>query len=254
MDKIRFFGTTGSKELLYDNRLASGGIYMELGNKKFVIDPGPSTFGKFIQAYPGKIGELDAIILSHVHFDHSTDVNVMLEGMVGLEGGKRGLLITSSSAYEGDVKVIYSYLKEMLGEICLVDKKPVCRVGNIEIDVIEHQHGIENYGFKMKCGEKIISLVTDTRYFEGLESAYAGSTTIVFNVPYDSVPNNKKLKHLCSADVLKTIQSIQPDKVILTHFGESMYEAGPEIVAKRLENETGIKVLAAKENVEFELV
>lgn len=254
MDKIRFFGTTGSKELLYDNRLTPGGIYMELGNKKFVIDPGPSTFGKFIQTYPGKIGELDAIILSHVHFDHSMDVNAMLEGMVGLEGRKRGMLITSTSAYEGAVKVIWDYLKEMLGEICLVDKNPICRVGNIEIDAFEHQHGVENYGFKMKYGEKIISLVTDTRYFKELENVYIGSTTMVFNMPYDSVPIGKKLKHLCSVDVLKILHSIQPDRVILTHFGESMYKADPEIVAERLKKETGIEVLVAKENEEFELV
>lgn len=73
-------------------------------------------------------------------------------------------------------------------------------------------------------------------------------------MPYDSAPVGKRLKHLCSADVLKLIQSIQPDRVILTHFGESMYKADPEIVAKRLQKETGIEVLAAKENEEFELV
>lgn len=254
MDKIRFFGTTGSKELLYNNLLAPGGIYMELGNEKFVIDPGPSTFGKFIQTYPGKIGKLDAVILSHVHFDHSTDVNAMLEGMVGLEGKKRGFLITSSSAYESEVKVIYDYLKGMLGEVCLVDKNPICQVGNVEISAFEHQHGIENYGFKMKCGEKVISLVTDTRYFKELENIYAGSTSVIFNVPYDSAPTGKKLKHLCSADVLSMMQSIRPDRVILTHFGESMYDAGPHNVAKRLHDETGIEVLVAKENEEFELV
>ena len=41
MDRIRFFGTTGSKELLYNNRLAPGGIYMEFGGERIVIDPGP---------------------------------------------------------------------------------------------------------------------------------------------------------------------------------------------------------------------
>lgn len=254
MDKIRFFGTTGSKELMYNNRLAPGGIYMEFGEKKFVIDPGPSTFAKFIQTYPGKIGELDAVILSHVHFDHSTDVNAILEGMIGLKGKKRGVLITSSSAYEGEVKVVHDYLKEMLGEIYLVNKNPVCQVGNVVIIAFEHQHGIENYGFKLKYEKKVISLVTDTRYFEGLEKAYAKSTTMVFNMPYDSAPTGKKMKHLCSADVLKIVQSIQPNRVILTHFGESMYEADPEIVAKRLQEETDIEVLVAKENKEFELV
>lgn len=254
MDKIRFFGTTGSKELMYNNRLAPGGIYMEFDEKKFVIDPGPSTFAKFIQTYPGKIGELDVVILSHVHFDHSTDVNAILEGMIGLEGKKRGVLITSSSAYEGEVKVVHDYLKEMLGDIYLVDKNPVCQVGNIDIIAFEHQHGIENYGFKLKCKEKVISFVTDTSYFEELERAYAKSTTMVFNMPYDFAPTGKKLKHLCSADVLKIVQSIQPKRVILTHFGESMYEANPEIVAKRLQGETGIEVLVAKENEEFKLV
>lgn len=254
MDKIRFFGTSGSKELLYNNLLAPGGSYMELGGKKIVVDPGPSTFAKYIQRYPGEIGGLDAVILSHVHFDHSMDVNAMLEGMVGLEGKKRGMLITSSSAYKGEVKVIYDYLKEMLGEVYLVDENSYCRVGNIEILAFEHQHGIENYGFKMKFEEKIISLVTDTRYFEGLENAYKGSTTMVFNMPYDSAPSGKKMKHLCSTDVLKMLQSIKPEKAVLTHFGESMYESGPENVARRLQEETGVLVFAARENEEYELV
>lgn len=33
-----------------------------------------------------------------------------------------------------------------------------------------------------------------------------------------------------------------------------MYETGPEIVAKRLQEDSGIEVLAARENEEYELV
>lgn len=254
MDIIRFFGTTGSKELLYDNKLSPGGVYIEISNEKIVFDPGPSTFGKFIQTYPGKIGELDAVILSHVHFDHSTDVNAMLEGMVGLEGRKRGMLITSSHVYEGDYKVIHNYIKGMLGEVCLVDRNSKCKLGEVEIEAFKHEHGIENYGFKMMYKGKVISLITDTKYFDELKKIYAGSTTMVFNMPYDSVPVGKNLKHLCKDDVLSIIESVNPNRVILTHFGQSMYLANPESVAKELQMKTGIEVYAAKENEIFELV
>ena len=112
MKKVRFFGTTGDKELMFQNKLVPGaGVYMELEGKKIIMDPGPGTFNNFIREYPKMINHLDAVILSHVHFDHSTDVNAMIEGMT--EGGmkKKGKLITLNNAYEGESRVIFNYLK-----------------------------------------------------------------------------------------------------------------------------------------------
>jgi len=147
--KVRFLGTTGDKELMFQNKLVpGGGVYMELGGKKIIMDPGPGTFNSFIREYPGMISHLDAVILSHVHFDHSTDVNVMIEGMTDGGKQKKGKLITLNCAYEGESRVIYNYLKLFPADTCIVDDMLMTFLGDIRIEAVKHQHGIPNYGYK----------------------------------------------------------------------------------------------------------
>jgi ribonuclease BN (tRNA processing enzyme) len=254
MDIVKFFGTTGDKDLMFDNRLLPGGLYLEIDNYKIVMDPGPGTFNNFVKAFPGQITELDALILSHVHFDHSTDINVMIEGMTDGGKQKRGMLITSDFAFNGESRVINNYLKSFMKTVWLVNEQPSNELGELLIDTVEHQHGIPNYGFIFSYNRKKISVVTDTRFFDEIVDFYKGSTTMILNVPYESFPIGKSPKHLCIEDAKRIIKQIAPKRVILTHFGESMFNSGIDSVTKKLGEELGVEILAAHSNQEYSLL
>lgn len=255
MKKVRFFGTTGDKDLMFQNKLAPGaGVYMELEGKKIIMDPGPGTFNNFIREYPKMINHLDAVILSHVHFDHSTDVNAMIEGMT--EGGakKKGKLITLNNAYEGESRVIFNYLKSFPADICLVDDAPKTLLGDIKIEAVKHQHGVPNYGYKFYTKDSCVSVVTDTAYFKELPIIYGESTSIIINVPYYTFPEGKQPKHLCIENVKQMLTEIRPKRTILTHFGNNIYIANVDKVVQSLSEDLGMDVLAAKVDREYELI
>lgn len=104
MDFIHFFGTTGNKDIFFKKIRSPGGLYLSIDNTNIIIDPGVNTFYKYIHTYEDK---LDGIILSHVHIDHSNDLNILVELMT--EGGeeKRGTLITQSSDRKSSTTAIF---------------------------------------------------------------------------------------------------------------------------------------------------
>jgi phosphoribosyl 1,2-cyclic phosphodiesterase len=59
--------------------------------------------------------------------------------------------------------------------------------------------------------------------------------------------------HLNIEDVKRLIEGIKPRQAILTHFGFTMVKAKPWEVAVEVQEETGIKTVAAGDGMEFDL-
>ncbi|MCJ7498036.1 MAG: MBL fold metallo-hydrolase, partial [candidate division Zixibacteria bacterium] len=106
-NRIKFLGTAGARIVVAKQLRASGGIWLSLENKNFLVDPGPGTLVKCHSSKP-KLdpSKLDAIILTHRHIDHSNDVNIMIEAMT--EGGfkRRGMLFCPADALNDDPVVL----------------------------------------------------------------------------------------------------------------------------------------------------
>ena len=54
-------------------------------------------------------------------------------------------------------------------------------------------------------------------------------------------------------DAAHIIKELKPKMAILTHFGMTMWQAKPWQVAERLSQETGVKVVAARDGMRFDL-
>ena len=59
--------------------------------------------------------------------------------------------------------------------------------------------------------------------------------------------------HLSVADARRIIAELKPRAAILTHFGTGMWRAKPREIAQRLSQETGVRVLAARDGMRFDL-
>lgn len=251
---IHFFGTTGDKALIFSNKRSTGGVYVCMDGIKAILDPGPGTLNKFVEQYPDMISEIDAVVLSHVHFDHSNDFNVFIEGMTRGGDAKRGVVLAPRQALYGEDRIINNYLRSFPERIYEVEPQTEYSAGDLKIrSSIPHRHGTENYGYTFFTEKHGITFMTDTAYFDGLAEAYTRSDILVVNVPYRRVPVGKKMKHLSMDSLPHIIRCIKPQKVFLTHFGESMDDAGPEKCAKALAEEVQCDVVAVEDNKRYAL-
>lgn len=220
MGFVKFLGTAGARFVVAKQLRASGGIWLQYKRTNVLIDPGPGALVKCCAAKP-KLNpqNLDAIILTHKHLDHSNDLNIMIEAMT--EGGfkKRGMVFMPTDAL-GEGGVMHSYLKGYPKEINIL-KKGKFEAGDIKFQVaIRNIHSVETYGLKFYLGDEVVSFISDTKYFDGLINAYKDSSTLILNVVF--YKKCDKFEHLCLEDAIKIIRGINPKRVILTHFGMSM--------------------------------
>ncbi len=229
--------------------LASGGLWLNLGGTEILLDPGP---GCIVQSTKRKLrgNKLSAIILSHRHLDHSGDVNVMIEAMTQGGFNPHGWLFTPADALETE-PVIFSYLKDYLEGIEILKEGKSYSIGNVSFTTpIRHIHPVETYGMLFRTGEHTFSYITDSRYFNGLCRSYA-SELLIMNVVFlrDSPPAD----HLTVSDARHIVAEVKPKVAILTHFGMTMWQAKPWEIAQRLSQETGIRVIAARDGMRFDL-
>ena len=248
-DTITFLGTGGARIMVANQILSSGGLWLRLSGTEILLDPGP---GCIVQSTKRKLraDKLSAIILSHRHLDHSGDVNVMVEAMT--QGGfkPRGWLFTPADALEAE-PVIFSYLKSYLEGIEILQEGKSYSIGNVSFSTpTRHIHPVETYGMLFRAGEHTFSYIADTRYFDGLYRSYT-SELLIINVVF--LKDNPPADHLTVSDVKRIVAEVKPKTAIMTHFGMTMWRAKPWEIAQSLSQETGVRVIAARDGMKFDL-
>ncbi len=247
-DTITFLGTAGARFVVTSQLLASGGMWLSLSGTEILLDPGP---GCLVQATKRKLRayKLSAIILSHRHLDHSADVNIMIEAMTRGGFRPRGRLFAPADALENE-PVIFSYLRNFLDGIEVLREGGSYSVGNVSFETpLRHIHPVETYGIIFKTAEHTFSYITDGRYSDSLGQKYRGELLIINVVLLEPRP----IDHLSVADAERIISEIKPRAAILTHFGMNLWRARPWEVAQRMTEKTGIRVIAARDGMKFDL-
>ena len=248
-DVITFLGTAGARFVVARQFLASGGAWLSLGGTQILLDPGP---GSLVQSTRRKLDatKLDAIILSHRHLDHSGDINIMIEAMTDGGTKKRGTVFVPSDALNQD-PVIFSYLQSYPLSIEVLTVGGSYIINDISFKTpIRHKHAVETYGFVFQTPRHTFSWITDTRYFDDLAGHYEGDLLIINVV---RVSPGAPIDHLALPEVKSIIEELKPKIAILTHFGMTMWRAKPWELAKKLSEETGVSVIAARDGLKFDL-
>ncbi len=248
-DAITFLGTAGARFVVIRQLLASGGVWLHLGNTQILLDPGP---GSLVQVAKRKLDptKLDAIILSHKHLDHSGDINIMIEAMTDGGTKKRGKVFAPADALEQD-PVILSYLLSYPESIQVLTEGESYEINDVSFKTpIRHKHPVETYGFVFQTPRHTFSWITDTRYFEDLASHYQGDLLVINVVRLNP---GAPLDHLSLPEAKSIVQKVKPRAAILTHFGMTMWRAKPWELAEKLTQETGVAVVAARDGLTFDL-
>ena len=255
-ETITFLGTGGARFITINQLLATGGLWLNLDGTEILVDPGP---GCIVQSTKRKLKaeKLSAIIISHRHLDHIADLNIMVEAMS--KGGftPRGQLFAPGDALDKE-PIIYSYLKGYLEGIEVLQEGTSYSVGDVSFTTpVRHIHGVECYGMVFKTARHTFSYIADTRYFDGLADNYRSELTIINVVFLEPRPPSENpltpTDHLSVPDAENLISELKPKVAILSHFGMSMWKAKPWRIAEKMSQKTGIKVIAARDGMKFDL-
>lgn len=253
---ITFLGSGGARFMMYNQFLATGGFWLNLDGTEILVDPGP---GAIVQSTKRKLKaeKLSAIILSHRHLDHSADINIMIEAMSQGGFNRHGQLFLPADAIEEE-PVIFSYVREFVDSIEILEAGKSYSIGPVTFATpVKHIHPVETYGLVFHTSGYTFSHITDTRYFDDLVQHY-NSQLLIINVVFlePRAPNpqiNMPVDHLSVPDVEHILLHLKPKVAILTHFGMSVWRAKPGKIAARLSKSTGVRVIASRDGMVFDL-
>jgi len=252
MGFLKFLGTAGARFVMIKQLRSSAGIWLQYKSTNIIIDPGPGSIVRCNTSKP-KLdpSSLDAIILTHKHLDHSSDINVMIEAMT--DGGfrKRGCLFVPSDAL-GEDGVVFSYLENFVEKIVILKEKEKFHTGDIEFEVVtKNIHSVETYGLRFFMEDNVVSLISDTKYFADLIKIYKESTILILNVVF--YQRKGDYEHFCLEEAIEIVKKIKPKKAVFTHFGMSMLKAKPHVLEEKIRKELKLDIKFAYDGFTLEI-
>jgi ribonuclease BN (tRNA processing enzyme) len=243
--KIYFLGTAGGRKTTFKKIRNSGGFLIK--DKVLVhVDPGPGAFVYFFQTpfIPWK--DLKAIVLSHLHLDHSADVNTLIESAT--ESGKRKdlkLLAPKDAVYPPTGVVLPYCLNLVELEILKTSKEFPIESLTVRVLFPQAHHKVEIYALEFKNSEgKSIVYIPCGKFEENWLSQIPKEVDLmILNTTF--YRKRKNIEHLSVEDAKIIIQTTSPKKAIITHFSLEMLLKNPVEIAKEITKETGVETMSA---------
>jgi phosphoribosyl 1,2-cyclic phosphodiesterase len=250
-----FLGSGGARFVVARQLRASGGMWMRLGDTQIHVDPGPGALVRALSHVPPcNPRELDAIVLSHKHLDHSSDVNVLIEAMTSGGFRRRGAILAPADAFEEE-PVVLPYARRFVERIeYLEPSSGPYRIGGAELyTTMRHVHAVQTHGLHFVHDGLRVSYLPCGRYFDGLAADYASRHPDVLIVNVLRYRDEMNVDHLTWPHARRVVADVRPKVAIFQHFGTKMLEADPAKLAQRLEDELGLRAIAAYDGLTVDL-
>jgi phosphoribosyl 1,2-cyclic phosphodiesterase len=252
---VLFLGSGGARFVVARQLRASGGMWMRFGETQIHVDPGPGALVRALSHVPPcNPRELDAIVLSHKHLDHSSDVNVVIEAMTSGGFHRRGAVLAPSDAFDEE-PVVLPYAQKFVERIeRLEERSGPYRIGSVDLYTsILHHHAVRTYGMHFEHDGMRVAYLPCGRYFEGLAEDYASHHPDVLIVNVLRFHDQMKVDHLTWSDAQRVVAEVRPKVAVFQHFGTKMLEADPVRLAQELEDELGLRAIAADDGMQLDL-
>jgi hypothetical protein len=221
-----------------------------IGESQFHIDPGP---GALVAAAKNQINlrANTAVLVSNNDLLNCNDVNAVIDAMTHSGEDRTGVLVSNNTIVNG-AEGINPYLtnlhKSFLEKIIVLNKGQKLGIEDVEIHALPAANN-DPYGtgFKFLAPDFTLVYSSDTSYSKDLINEYKGADILILKV---AEPGSEKSENkLNSEDAAKIINAVSPKLAIITGFGMNMLKADPLIEGREIQKQTGVQVIAAKDNM-----
>ncbi|MBD3246421.1 MAG: MBL fold metallo-hydrolase [Candidatus Omnitrophica bacterium] len=244
---IAFLGTAGARFVMIRQLRSSGGIWLRYQGHQISLDPGPGALVRALSARPPfDPRQLDTVILTHRHLDHSGDLNVMIEAMTSGGRIKKGTVFLPEDA-QGPEGIFLPYLRSYAAGVRTL-RPGVFRSGKVRFRVpLRNAHPVQTYGLIFEFGRQRVGYMSDTACLPRLCDAYRGVDTLIMNTVFPRA--RAGAAHLSLDEAVELLACIRPRRAVLTHFGTPMLRADPVRIERALRKKFPFPVYCAHDGM-----
>lgn len=154
---------------------AASGYLLSAGGNRILLDCGSGVFSRLISLCPPE--ELSAVLLTHLHADHSSDLGVMNYYLQRL-GRELDVFLPVDA-------VRFSAIEGMKGfRFHPVREGDRIAVGGAEIAFYGMRHPVPALGIRVSAEGRVFAYTGDTNDFEGLSLFWKGADTVLADAAF----------------------------------------------------------------------
>ena len=188
---------------------ATSGYLISFNGNNVLADIGSGVFSRLNAII--NPSELKAVILSHLHFDHISDLGV-LNYYLQLNGNKK-LKVYCPFKNAAINFSIYSNL-----EFLAIEENLSLDIDGLKISFFEMEHPIISYGFKAEFENRVLSYTGDTNYCENAEKLAENCNLYLCDGAFLQKDYSIKKPHM-SVEMCCKIGEKYHTRVLITHLG-----------------------------------
>ena len=189
---------------------ATSGYFLEAGPALLQFDFGSGILSRLTEICPPE--EIDALFLSHWHFDHVSD---LLPLIYRLEALGRSLPVYAPLDEESAVWQIAN----LTGCLMLHNIKPgdIISIKNVEIQVAEARHPVPTIGFRVEYNRKSIGYTGDTNVFPSLTDLYRRVDLLLADGLFPKENWSEGKPHLSAIQAAILARDAEVNQLVITH-------------------------------------
>lgn len=196
---------------------ACSAYLVEAGGKRVLMEAGSGCLARLGGMMA--LEALDAVVLSHLHFDHMGEMPLLGYALQGC--GKR------LPVYLPDQPGPVYGLLTGFGCFQCQPVKPgsTARLGALMMRFLPARHPVPAVGVMLEADGKRLCYTGDTNQFPGMEEVYRGADLLMIDGGLAAGAWSEDKPHLSAALAAKVAMEAGPQRALLTHFAPGMRAA-----------------------------
>ncbi|MGW4408707.1 MBL fold metallo-hydrolase [Nonomuraea sp. NPDC004702] len=196
---------------------ACSGYLIEHDGFRVLVDPGYATLPRLLETTPAE--RIDAVLVSHGHPDHCSDLNPLLRARA-LGDAPPAALPVHAPPGALDAVLALDRRGMLAGSFELHDLEPGTprEIGPFRLDAFSLPHHVPNAGLRLSAGGRVIAYTGDTGPSADLVTLAAGADLLVAEATYpEQVPGEDAPYLSSAADAGRTAAAAGAARLLLTH-------------------------------------
>lgn len=195
---------------------ASTGYLLEHEGFKLLLDCGSGVLSK-LQSYVSP-SELDAVLLTHSHPDHTADIGVLQHALLigHMSGGQEKCLpIYTHSEEQGFIETLqYKAYTEWKP----IEEDVPSQIGPFSVRVMKTKHSVPCLAYRIEAGGRVFGFTGDTAFKEDFASFFQGAHVLLSECNfYKGMDAAERAGHLTSEHAAMIARDAGAERLILTH-------------------------------------
>jgi ribonuclease BN (tRNA processing enzyme) len=223
-------------------RLSSSSLVVASGST-LLVDIGPAVVRRIMEL-DYSLGDVDVLLLTHFHPDHSVDLATFLfECNFGSTPRRRPLTIIGGKGVQLFIRRfyrLYPWIRPLHYKIAVKSLPDgLWKTGDIIVKTAPTEHREESIAVRFEQKGKCVVFSGDTDYSPSLVELAKGADLLVSECTF---PARKKEGHLNLMTLLKMVAEAQPKGVIMTHLDPEWEQFRGSLPLPLLLGEDGMEI------------